>query len=45
MLAVGQLEDILYVNIMKEKPRRLGALVYGKASSASLRNMDGYSML
>lgn len=45
MLAVVQLENIFYVNIIKEKWRRLGALVYGKAVSASLRDMDGYSML
>lgn len=44
MLAGVQLKDILYVNIMKEKPRSLGAVVYKKALSASPRTMDGYSM-
>jgi hypothetical protein len=34
------LEYRIYVNIMKEKPRRVSALVYGKALSTSLRNSD-----
>lgn len=35
------LECRIHVSIMKEKPERVHALIYGKALNASLRSLDG----